>query len=246
MKIPFENIQEKLGEWAKYFIPFWEKGGFDRIYDKLKQDSAKRKKILPKSENTFRMFKEVSPDNVKVIQIFQDPYSSVIGNTVISNGIALDCSNTNKLQPSLNLWYSGLKDCYFPEEDVKFDKNPSLEHYYRQGVLFLNSSYTVELNKPGSHKDLWKEFNEHLIEIFNLNFNGIPVILYGKEAQKLERYFVPFNFHIFSVEHMAAAAHQNREWKHENVFKKIDIILNDNNKEKINWFKDLKTIQYPI
>lgn len=37
---------------------------------------------------------------------------------------------------------------------------------------------------------------------------------------------------------MAAAAHQNREWNHNDVFKKVDTVLKNNNNITLNWFED--------
>lgn len=236
-KIAWDKISPQLGEWSKYFYKFWEIGGFEKIYQTLKKEKARGRKILPESKDVFRMFREVSPKDVTVIQYFLDPYPTLYQGKVIANGIAVDCENTGKLQPSLSLWYDGLQNCYGRTE--KFKRNPSLRHYYSQGILFLNTALTVEYQKVGSHKEIWQEFNRYLIEeVFNLHFSGLPIILYGKEAQKLENVFIPFNFHIIKVEHMAAASHQNREWNHDNVFKKIDTILKNNNNITLNWFED--------
>ena len=36
--IAWEKISEKLGDWAPYFKPFYDVGGFEEIYMKLKED----------------------------------------------------------------------------------------------------------------------------------------------------------------------------------------------------------------
>ena len=50
-----------------------------------------------------------------------------------------------------------------------------------QGVLFLNSTLTVEAGKPGSHQKLWEPFREKLIPY--LEQMGCVFMLWGNNAQ---------------------------------------------------------------
>ena len=43
-KLKFDSFEEKLGSWSWYFRDFWEMGGFDSIYSKLKFESGRGKK----------------------------------------------------------------------------------------------------------------------------------------------------------------------------------------------------------
>ena len=59
MKI--EAFKEKLGpEWAKLFEKFITSPDMDKIYERLRKDSANNK-IYPASEDTFKAFKLVKP-----------------------------------------------------------------------------------------------------------------------------------------------------------------------------------------
>ena len=65
-------------------------------------------------------------------------------------------------------------------------KNGNLEKWSDQGVLLLNSSLTVELNKPNSHKDIgWEIFTDQIIKKIS-DISGKVFILWGAYAQKKE------------------------------------------------------------
>ena len=73
MKI--EAFKEKLGpEWAKLFEKFITSPDMDKIYERLRKDSANNK-IYPASEDTFKAFKLVKPKDVRCIIIGQEPYA---------------------------------------------------------------------------------------------------------------------------------------------------------------------------
>ena len=50
-----------------------------------------------------------------------------------------------------------------------------------QGVLFLNSTLTVEAGKPGSHQTLWEPFRARLIPF--LEQRNVTFLLWGNNAQ---------------------------------------------------------------
>ena len=69
---PWEVFASKLGSWAEKFKPFYEAGGFEPIYDYLQSRRPLGYKVVPLPEDTFRIFQEVSYDNLKAIFWLQD------------------------------------------------------------------------------------------------------------------------------------------------------------------------------
>jgi uracil-DNA glycosylase len=231
----WSSFEEKLGSWAPKIKPFFNNGGFDPIYAKLKEDSKRGKVILPPSNLTFRAFQETHYDNLKVVFLLQDPYPWVKEGKVVADGIAMSCSTTNKPQPSLDLFYNGIEDDLYNGLNLHMERNNDLGYLCRQGIMLLNTSLTVEKDKPSSHKEIWKDFTKYFLEeIFQSN-SGIIFVMCGKESQQFSRYINPLQHYIFEVEHPAAAAHQSREWKHDKVFSKINTILKQNNNSQVIW-----------
>lgn len=232
-KLSFESFAPLFGEWADRFKPFIESENMFDIYKKLKEDS-KIEKIVPNSENTFRAFLTCSPKNIKVIFYMMDPYPKRYKDkTYQATGIALDNSNSpdGELQPSLDLFYKGIEN----DLNINIQKYPSLMYLQEQGVMFINTDLTCKLNKTSSHKKLWEPFQKFFLEEIMYSFTGIIYVLCGEESKRLEKYINPLGNYIFKIEHPVAASYSKREWNHQNIFRKINKILKENNNFSIEW-----------
>lgn len=245
--LKWESFEPLFGTYSNRFKKFFDDGGFDPIYERLKFDSLRGKRVAPLSTNVFRCFQETPIDEIKVVLVGYCPYYTFAGwsdkfspNTDINkpskiypvaDGLALSCSVTKRLQPSLEQFYNAL----FLEFGVEGIKDPDLLYLAKQGVLLLNSALTTEEGKPGSHSEIWNPFMQYLFEEV-LTTNGIPIILLGKEAQKLKRYIMPFTW-IFELPHPTSSAYNNSQWCSDQVFTNCNKILKDNNNTTINWVK---------
>ena len=56
-----------------------------------------------------------------------------------------------------------------------------------QGVLLLNTAFTCELDKPGSHSKLWQPFTLALLAYINANNPQITWFIWGAHAEKVVR-----------------------------------------------------------
>jgi len=230
----FKSLMGK--EWVEMFAPFIKSKEMDSIYSFLKKESNNRKIICPKSKNTYRTFKTTDPKSLKIVWVFQDPYSKVIGNNMVADGVALSCRNTGYSQPSLRAFFDYIRN-NIEQGDKDFEEDYNLDYLCDQGVLMLNSALTVEKDKPGSHTHIWNPFIEYFIkEILNKKYNGLITVFSGSNA-KLFSPFVDQNLHyVFHTEHPASAVRNNREWRGNDIFNVINSILTKNNRtEWINW-----------
>lgn len=231
------DFRERMGKWFKWFEPLFNDGDImEELFMKLKEIGL-TKTICPDSKNTFRSFQTMDPEKLKVIFVLLDPYPSIKNKIKVSNGIAMDCSNTEILQPSLEKFYQGIENEYSDGLELNMVKSPSLEWLINQGVMFFNTALTVEANKTGSHTELWRDFMHYFYEEVMSNFTGIIYVLCGKESQKMEKWINPLANYIIKIEHPSFAARQYREWNTEGAFKKINYILrsNNGNDSQINW-----------
>jgi len=238
----YEKIAPQLGDWAPKFKEFIESPDFQDIYKFLKKEGRKPpegegKIICPEHCNTFRAFRECPFSKLRVIFILQDPYPWVKADKegkliYTADGMAMSCSNTGVCQPSLELFYQGMED----NLGVPVPRHPDLSYLANQGVLLLNTSLTVEMNKPSSHGGLWDKFILYMFEnVINFYTKGLIYVSFGKNAHIMAKTIVPFLHWGFEIEHPAAAAHKGREWEHDKIFTKINKILKDCNEEQINW-----------
>jgi uracil-DNA glycosylase len=233
----YEKAASQFGDWGPKFAPFIQSDAFDEIFAFLKKQAAKPpdgegKTICPEHHNVFRAFRETPYKDLKAIFILQDPYPWIKNGKYVADGIPMSCSNTGVCQPSLDLFYDGIAD------DLGYPvvHHPDLTYLCKQGVLFLNTSLTVELGKPTSHKGIWDKFIYFFIEeVINFYNTGTCYVSLGKNAQVMAKAVIPFLHWGFEVEHPAAAAHKERKWNHQNVFSKINKVLKNNNNTTINW-----------
>ncbi len=228
----WEKFKDQFHEsWHAKVRPFIESEQCDKIYEFLKKESKRGKKIDPLYSNVFRAFRETSLDNLKVVMMGMCPYHTSIGGEYVADGLLMGCSITGKLQPSLEQFYKAIERELY--EDVKHEKTPDVRYLANQGVLMLNAALTTEINKAGSHIALWEPFTRYLFENV-LDTAGVPIIFLGKDAAKYERYVPPFTW-SFTLSHPASASYKNTDWDTEGVFGKVNKILKDNNNYKIWW-----------
>jgi uracil-DNA glycosylase len=232
----WEKFKDLFHEsWHKKMKPFVESSECDKIYQFLKSESGRGKRLAPLSSNVWRAFKETSFDDLNVVFLGLSPYHTFKNNAPIADGILMSCSIIGKLQPSLEKFYSECERQLYEGLNLHLIKDPDLCYLCSQGILMANIGLTCEEGKPGSHTIIWEPFIKYLLEEV-LAGTGVPIVFLGREAARYERYVAPFT-HKFVVEHPAASAYRSEDWPTDNLFKKLDKHLWDCCKIKISWMK---------
>jgi uracil-DNA glycosylase len=217
--------------------PFIESAECDSIYKHLKFEAQRGKKIAPLSANTYRCFLETPLDELKVVMMGMCPYHTLKNGSPVADGLLMGCSTTGVLQPSLQQFYDAIERELYNGLDLTVVKNPDVSFLAKQGVLMLNAALTTEINKAGSHIDLWEPFTKYLFEEV-LTYTGVPIVFLGKDAARYEKYVPPFSW-SFAVSHPASASYKNTDWDTEGVFGKVNKILKDNNNFEIKWLEEV-------
>lgn len=227
-----DDVNNKLSDsgWDKMLSPFVNGLDFDYIINKLVECVNAGKRFTPKFKDIFNAFVECPYDDLKVIIIGQDPYPQL----GVADGIAFSCSNKGKAEKSLQYilkqtigdYTDTGKVIYTPEEC-------DLRRWANQGVLLLNTAFTVEINSIGSHYNLWKPFTQYLFENINRHHKDIPTVLMGKKAEAWQ--LLLNNQKIYKVAHPASAAYRGGEWNCNDVFNKVNQELEKQEKPCINW-----------
>lgn len=234
----WEKFKDQFHEsWHLKMQPFIESEACDNIYKYLKSESQRGKKIAPLSVNVYRCFLETPLDELKLVILGMCPYHTMKNDMPVADGLALSCSVTGYLQPSLDQFYNAIEKDVYGGLCLDCEKNPDLTYLAKQGVLLWNAALTTEVNKAGSHLELWEPFTKYVFENI-LNTAGVPIIYLGKEAAKFQRYSFPFSWN-FPVSHPASAAYKNTDWDCEGVFKKASQVLKNNNNYEIDWLNQL-------
>jgi uracil-DNA glycosylase len=233
----WEKFKDQFHEsWHAKMQPFIESEECDKIYEFLKSESKRGKKIAPLSSDVWRCFRETPLKDVKVVMIGMCPYHTERNGEPVADGLLMGCSKTGKLQPSLEQFYGGLERELYDGLNLRYDKTPDVSYLAKQGVLMLNAALTTEINKAGSHIALWEPLVKYLFE-YVFQYEGAPIVFLGKDAAKYKKLVSPLSW-SFVVTHPASAAYKQTEWDTEGVFGKVNKILKDNNNFTIGWLDE--------
>tara|TARA_R110000751_G_C13694827_1_gene472748 strand:+ start:376 stop:1056 length:681 start_codon:yes stop_codon:yes gene_type:complete len=217
-----DNLNNKLKDsgWDRMLSPYVNGLSFDYIMNKLRDSVEQGLRFTPKFKDVFNGFYECPYDDLKVVIVGQDPYPQL----GVADGIAFSCSIKGKAEKSLQYILKALED-----EDGSAD----LRRWSNQGVLLINTAFTCEVNKIGSHYGIWKSFTEHVFENINRHNPDTIFILMGKKAEAWQT-LLP-NCKIIKCSHPASAAYRGGEWDCNDVFNKTNTMLIKQDKTCINW-----------
>jgi uracil-DNA glycosylase len=234
--VNLEEIKCKLIErlspsgWSTKLRGFIQSSDFDSILETLYTEREQGKRFTPPLKDVFRAFEECPEKDLKVVIIGQDPYPHMN----VADGIAFSCSRTGKPQPSLKFIFQEIERTVFQEWPSH--QEPDLKRWANQGVLLLNTALTCQIDKVGSHYNIWHDFIMYLLDMINLTNSGIIFILLGAKAQELES-VLGQNHYILKASHPASAVYSGGNWDCNDVFNKANeiIIANNGPLYKINW-----------
>jgi len=185
-----EFIFDKINiSWKPFFVKEFKKKYFFILINKIKKEYEDYK-CWPKKSDIFRLFREISLFNIKVILIGQDPYYT----PGVADGLAFSTKKKNYIPISLkNIFLEMCNDlkCEIP-------KKGDLSPWLKEGIFLINSSLTVRNNQPLSHSLLWKDFIFNLINYLDKN-KKIIWIFWGQKAKEIkEKHKIESNRSIVS------------------------------------------------
>ena len=226
------KLIEKLtpSGWATKLRGFIQSSDFDKILGSLLDQRDQGKRFTPPLKYAFRAFEECPEKELKVVMIGQDPYPHM----GVADGIAFSCGITQKPQPSLKNIFEAIEETVY--QGYPTYQDPDLTRWSKQGVLMLNSALTTQVDKVGTHYDIWKDFMMYVLDMLSLTNSGLIFILLGAKAQELES-VIGQNHYILKASHPASAAYTKTVWECNDVFNKANEILAKNNgpQYKIQW-----------
>jgi len=183
--------------------------------------------VYPKYENIFRAFNLISPENVKVVIIGQDPYHGEMQ----ANGLAFSVCDECKLPPSLKNIFTELVD----DMACKYPSSGNLTQWAEEGVLLINSVLSVEKAMPNSHKNRgWEKFSDFVIEILSQEYKNIVFVLWGNPSQKKEKLIDASKHLILKAPHPSPLS-SYRGFFGSKPFSKSNEYLKSHGKKEINW-----------
>jgi len=209
-------------EWWELLSPFLLSEEWTHLVKSINKDRITNTVIPEKgSDLTTKIFRDLAPDEIKVVLIGQDPYHS---NTDIYDGYAFSCSKLPEPQPSLKNIIKEIERTF--NENFNLDRT-DLTYLVKQGVFLINSSLSVRRGQPSSHLGIWESFTRFWITALSKYNPKIVWILAGNSAQKYSQYI---SGNVINVGH-PSPLNTTHPFIGSNVF----IEANTNLKNKIEW-----------
>lgn len=173
-----------------------------------------KKRVFPDEKNIFR-FLETDKHNLKVVILGMDPYHAHYE----LNGVELPIATGRSFEvASMVEWTDTieqaslrniLKAIHYAEtgraENIQTVREEIVsgqfkmvrakdwfDHMERQGVLFLNTAFTVEEGNAGSHRRIWCDFANRVITDLRVCTES-RFMLWGKDAEKFFPRASPIN-----------------------------------------------------
>lgn len=223
------RIEEYFGKWMRVI----DKRELASILTKLEAE-YKRKPICPSQNKVFKAFELCSYDDLKVVMLGQDPYpqKEVATGLLFGNKKEIDEYN---LSPSLQVVKEAAINYEIPHGTINFDH--TLESWAKQGILMINTAFTVEMNKVGSHTMLWRPFVSNLLKKLSEYETGIIYVLFGRQAQTFKPYINKKMNIVLEENHPAYYARMDLKMPNT-IFQQISKLTKDKYGIPITWYTE--------
>lgn len=174
--------------WSPFLANELQKDYFKKLEAFLLEQYSGEKIIYPEVKYILRALDIVSPHDIKVVILGQDPYHG----EGQAHGLSFSVNDGVCFPPSLRNIFTELKS----DLNVEIPESGNLTKWAEQGVLLLNTVLSVEKEKAASHSNKgWEQFTDRIIAIINENCDHVVFILWGAKAQ-LKANFVDRNKHL--------------------------------------------------
>ena len=220
----YPGWSEKLKEYS---------GAIKQLSGMIEKKVTEKGEFYPKRELVFNALKMTPLEKVKVVIWGQDPYPTLLPDgEPRAQGYSFGVRRDDSVPQSLKNIYKEISDTY---PTFQAPKHGDLTHLAKQGVLFLNQSLTYCPIEPKLYLNLWNRFVYILIKIINENVENCIHLLWGKKAEALAEHIG--SREVYTAPHPSPLS-ARRGFFGCRHFLKINITLDRQGKEQINWNED--------
>lgn len=158
--------------------------------------------ILPPAELVFSALNVLSPKNIRVVQIGQDPYpgATKINGKYIPEATGISFSvplNYPRAKSLTNIYGNMIQFGHLKS----FPKNGCLGDLVVQGFFMINAAFTTFYGKKNAHKNVWASFTSDLLDYINKKCNNVVFLVWGAEAHRLCQKLDPIRHCIITSSH---------------------------------------------
>jgi uracil-DNA glycosylase len=183
----------------------------------------------PPKELLFSAFDYCSFDDLKVVIIGQDPYHG----EGEANGLCFSVNENMKIPPSLRNIFRELNSDL---DSLFLPTSGNLERWAKQGILLLNTTLSVQKDKPNSHKNLnWGKFTDAIIQEISDKKSNVVFLLWGNFAHKKGLKIDRTKHLVLESGHPSPMSANQGKWFGNKHFSKTNDYLKSKGIQEINW-----------
>jgi uracil-DNA glycosylase len=242
-----ENLKKLFRGWWPLVENFFKSAEYESLLMFLKQRKAQGAEFTPPKEHIFNAYKAVSPEDVKVVLLGQDPYPHYH-----ANGLSFSSTHGNQVPASLANVFKELNAEYGDEILEGHTHETDLTRWAIQGVLLLNTVLTSEFKNAGAHLGQgWEDLTARtLINLVRAGHKDqIVFLLLGQKALKfIEQKVIPFitpeeecRISCLQASHPSPYS-ANQGFIGSNIFKDCNNLLTSAGEDPIDWIGPMKDI----
>jgi len=184
--------------------------------------------IYPPRELMFNAFNLLSPQDLKVVIIGQDPYHEPHQ----AMGLSFSVPEGVEIPPSLINIYKEIEK----EFNIKMKQSGDLTYLAKQGCLLLNSVLSVRAHQALSHNiKEYKLFMSDILDYIDTLEQPIVFMLWGNNAKQYSYFIHNKNRLVLTSVHPSPLSANRGGWFGNNHFKLCNEYLRKNNIKEINW-----------
>lgn len=213
--------------WQSMATEVYSRADWQGLADFLEKEQAEGRVIYPPREQWFTALEVLTPQDVKVVIVGQDPYHGA-GE---AHGLSFSVPQGVRVPPSLaNIYKEIARDLGHTPP-----RHGSLLKWAEQGVLLLNTSLTVEADRAGSHaKKGWAPFTDALICQLASQHQHLVFMLWGAHAQK-KAALIPHHQHLILQSAHPSPLSAHRGFLGNGHFSAANTYLQQNGRTPIDW-----------
>lgn len=233
--INIPDIQDKLYQklkpsgWARVMKSFLLGTEFTVILQQLFNLSMDGKKFTPKLDTIFKAFEQCPYSELHTVIINREPYEYI--NT--ANGIAFDSSVSDREHFMIGLIFEAIQRTVYTHDVYKRDLD--LSRWSNQGVLLLNASLTVQIDKQNTHHKIWEPFTAFLLDTLSIYNSGLNFVFMGDNVKHLANIVNAKTHFRYLVPHPTTAAQNKGIWDSQNIFPILSRQIKNNYKKDMIW-----------
>jgi uracil-DNA glycosylase len=214
-------------EWLNFFSRERSKQYYQNLQKFLLEEKSKGKIIFPKQDDWLNTL-SLSPSNINVIILGQDPYHGENQ----AHGFSFSVKEGVRLPPSLKNIFKEISQ----EFDITMSQNNgNLTPWVEQGVMLLNTVLTVEKSKPRSHKNKgWEVFTDEIILEISQKYSEKVFLLWGNDAIRKSN-LIDKNKHLILTSPHPSPFSAHKGFLGNNHFTLANNYLLSKGKKSINW-----------